>query len=118
MQKLLIMICINAIVFLFLGILWYYPIMPFLFYNTIADSEMQQQMGSDLMQFYLLVDEIHQLSKKGTPLTSRETMVLAFTPGGEYGFLLWPIFGIILGLWRGLFFQYRLKKRMPATTSF
>ncbi len=115
MKKILLLICINFTVFVFLGVLWYYPIMPFLFYNTLADSEMKQQMDEDLIEFYRIVNETHELSRKGVPLTVPEKVVLFFTPGGEYGFLLWPIVGILLGLWRGIFSHIRLRKQVPAT---
>lgn len=118
MQKLLLLICINFTVFVFLGVLWYYPIMPFLFYNTLADSEMKQQMDRDLIEFYGIVNETHQLAKKGVQLTVPQKVVLIFTPGAEFGFLLWPLFGILLGLWRGISSHFRVRKNIPVTTSF
>ena len=110
MQKALLMICVYFIVFVFLGILWYYPVMPFLFYNTLADSEMKQQMEGDLIEFYGIVNEIHHLAGKGTPLAVREKIIFVLTPGSEYGFLLWSIVGILWGLWRGMSHLFRARK--------
>ena len=118
MQKALLIICVYFIVFVFLGILWYYPVMPFLYYNTLADSEMKLRMEGDLIEFYGIVNEIHQLAKKGTPLTAQEKVVLVFTPRAEYGFLLWPVVGILWGLWRGLSVRSRLRKRIPVYPTF
>ena len=85
MQKALLIICVYFIVFVFLGVLWYYPVMPFLFYNTLADSEMKQRMENDLIDFYGIVNEMHQLVREGTSLTGREKVVFVLTPLGEYG---------------------------------
>lgn len=117
MQKALLIICVYFIVFVFLGILWYYPVMPFLFYNTLADSEMKQQMEDDLIEFYGIVSEIHQRAGKGTPLVVREKVVLVLTPGSEYGFLLWPIVGLLWGLWRGMFHLLWIRKLDPISST-
>ena len=79
---------------------------------------MKQQMDEDLIGYYRIVNETHELARRGVPLTGPEKVVLFFTPGGEYGFLLWPVIGILLGLWRGIFSHYRLRNRIPVTTSF
>lgn len=113
MQKALLITCIYFIVSVFLGILWSYPVMPFLFYHTLADSEMKYQMEGDLIEFYGIVNEIHELARKRAPLTAQEKVVLILTPWSEYGFLLWPIVGVLWGLWRGLSTRYRLRKRVP-----
>ncbi|RKU08188.1 hypothetical protein C6501_16695 [Candidatus Poribacteria bacterium] len=118
MQKALLIICIYFIVFVFLGILWYYPVMPFLFCNTLADSEMKLRMEKDLIEFYGIVNEIHELGRKGASLTVEEKVVLFLTPWSEYGFLLWPIVGLLWGLWRGLSTRYRLRKRVPVYPTF
>ena len=92
--------------------------MPFLFYNTLADSEMKQRMEGDLIEFYGIVSEIHEFAGKGTPLAVREKVVLVLTPGGEYGFLLWPIVGILWGLWRGMSYMLRTRKLDPVSSSY
>lgn len=115
MQKAFLIICVYFIVFVFLGILWYYPVMPFIFYNTLADAEMKHQMEDDLIEYYGIVNETHQLARKGAILSFREKVVLFITPGGEYGFLLFPIVGILWGLWRGLTFHFRMRKQVPVT---
>ncbi len=115
MQKTFLIISIYFIVFVFIGILWYYPIMPFLFYNTLADAEMKHQMEDDLIEYYGIVNETHQLAKKGVVLSFPEKVVLFITSGGEYGFLLFPVVGILWGLWRGLTFHFRMRKQAPVT---
>lgn len=115
MQKALLIICVYFIVFVFLGILWYYPIMPFLFSNTLADTEMKHQMSGDLIEYYGIVNETHELARKGVSLTFRERVVLIITPGGEFGFLLFPVVGLLWGLWRGLTCYFRLRKQIPTS---
>ncbi len=117
MQKALLIICVYFIVFVFLGVLWYYPVMPFLFYNTLADSEMQQRMENDLIDFYGIVNEMHQLVREGTSLTGREKIVFVLTPLGEYGFVIWPVFGLLWGMWRGMFHLLRLRKLDPVSST-
>lgn len=117
MQKALLIICIYFVVFMFLGILWYYPVMPFLFYNTLADSEMKERMQGDLIEFYEIVHETHQLASKGTPLTARQKVVFVLTPLDNYGLVIWPLFGLLLGLWRGMFYLLRLRKLDPVSSS-
>lgn len=117
MQKALLKICTYFIVFMFLGILWYYPVMPYLFYTTLADTEMKQRMQGDLIEFYEIVNEIHQLANKGTSLTAREKAALVLTPLGNYGLIIWPLIGLVWGLWRGMSHLLRLRKLNPATSS-
>lgn len=115
MQKALLIICVYFIVFVCLGILWYYPVMPFFYYNTFADAEMKHQMEDDLIEYYGIVNETHQLARKGAILSFRQKVVLFVTPGGEFGFLLFPVVGILWGLWRGLTFHFRNRKEVPVS---
>ncbi len=117
MQKALLIICVYFIVFVFLGILWYYPVMPFLFYNTLADSVMKERMEGDLIEFYGIVHETHQLASKGVAVTAREKVVLVLTPLGDYGLVIWPIVGLLWGLWRGMSHLLRSRKLNPVSHS-
>ncbi len=118
MKRTFLFICVYFLVFVFLGILWYYPVMPFIFYSTLADAEIKLQMKDDLIAFYGIVRDIHNQANSGAALTTPEKIVLVLTPTGEYGFLLWPIVGILLGLWRGLPFRYRIKKQVSVSPTY
>lgn len=118
MKRMLLLLCVYFIVFVFLGILWYYPVMPFIFYSTLADPEMKLQMEDDLIEFYGIVQNTHQQADRGATLTTPERVILVLTPAGEFGFLLWPVIGVLLGLWRGLPFRYRIRKQMSVSPTY
>ena len=118
MKKMFLLISVYFLVFVFLGILWYYPVMPFIFYSTLADAEMKLQMEDDLIGFYGIVRDIHKKDDSNTALTTPEKIVLVLTPAGEYGFLLWPILGIFLGLLRGLPFRFRMKEQVSVSHTY
>ncbi|MCG9128535.1 hypothetical protein JT359_13125 [Candidatus Poribacteria bacterium] len=118
MKRIFLLISVYFLVFVFLGILWYYPVMPFVFYSTLADAEMKLKMENDLIAFYGIVRDIHNKSNSGTALTTPEKIVLVLTPTGEYGFLLWPILGILIGLLRGLPYRFRMKEQVSVSHTY
>ena len=93
----------------FLGIVWYYPVVPFLFYITLGESYVKDRMQGDLIEFYGIAGETPKGIERGYHISQEEIISVTVAKIGMYGFWIIPILGIIYGLWRVLPYRHRFK---------
>ena len=79
-----------------LGILWYFPVVPYLFYTTFADDVMRDQMRGDLIEFYGIAQETQWFISEGDPVSMAEKISSVMEYIGMYGFWVWILLGILL----------------------
>ena len=93
----------------FIGILWYYPVVPFLFYITLGESYVRDRMQGDLIEFYGIAGETPAGIERGYHISQEEIISVTVAKIGMYGFWIIPVLGIIYGLWRVLPYRHRFK---------
>ena len=97
------------IVFVLLAILWYYPVVPYLFYKTNADDVMKDQMHEDLIEFYGIGQQTNQKAKFGHAINDAEKSCIFMWKIGRYGSWGLFVFGISLAGWHLIWHK---RKRM------
>ena len=84
------------IIFVLLGILWHFLVVPYLFYITFASDITKDQMRWDLIEFYGIAQEISWFTSEGSPITIAEKICSVMGYVGTYGVLGWFLLGILL----------------------
>ena len=98
-MKKLFLIPVYLIGSVLLGILWYFLVVPYLFYITAADEYMQDRMRGDLIEFYGIARETTLYAKKDVPFTLSEKAAILFGKVGSYGIWIWLLISIFLSIW-------------------
>ena len=80
------------------GVFWYHPIVPILFYITFADTEMKEQMEGDLVEFHSIAYSTQKLAKEGIPLNFAYKAVLVVKKVSELGYFIWIPIGVLWGI--------------------
>lgn len=93
----------------FLGILWCYLVVPFLFYITLGESYVKDRMQGDLIELYGIAGETPGGIERGYHISQEEIISVTVAKIGEYGFWIIPVLGIIYGLWRIRPYRHRIK---------
>lgn len=84
------------IIFVLLGMLWHFLVVPYFFYITFASEIMRAQMRGDLIEFYGIAKELSWSASQGSPITIAEKICSVLGYVGMYGVFVWFLLGILV----------------------